>query len=182
MNRIGRSLATLTAPILPFTAEEIWNALPGAKEQSVHLARFDGLDDLPDDPLPDSAWDRLMRLRDEASVLLEEARREKVIGSSLEGAIALSPSADLENDRTATGTVGPGLADLLIVSETIAFSAGSDGPEWTESRTYAGLKLKFEKARGRRCDRCWKVTPEAEADGLCERCRRALALANAPTA
>ncbi|MEO8349689.1 MAG: isoleucine--tRNA ligase, partial [Acidobacteriota bacterium] len=88
MYRIGRSLATLAAPILPFTAEEIWVALPGAKEQSVHLARFDGLDDFPDDPLPDSAWDRLMRLREEASVLLEEARREKVIGSSLEGAIA----------------------------------------------------------------------------------------------
>ncbi|MDQ5857463.1 MAG: class I tRNA ligase family protein, partial [Acidobacteriota bacterium] len=179
MNRIVRSLATLTAPILPFTAEEIWGALPGKKEQSVHLARFDGLDDFPEDPLPDSAWDRLMRLREEASVLLEEARREKVIGSSLEGAIALSPSTALENDRTATGTAGPGFADILIVSETIASPAGSNGPGWTESRTYPGLKLKFEKARGRRCDRCWKVTPEAEADGLCERCRRALA-AGAP--
>ncbi len=182
MNRIARSLATLTAPILPFTAEEIWNALPGAKEQSVHLARFDGLDDFPEDPLPDSAWDRLMRLREEASVLLEEARREKVIGSSLEGAIALSPSTPLENDRTATGMAGPGLADLLIVSETIASPSESNGPEWTESRTYPGLKLRFEKARGRRCDRCWKVTPEAETNGLCERCRRALALAGAPIA
>ncbi|MDQ5873661.1 MAG: class I tRNA ligase family protein, partial [Acidobacteriota bacterium] len=182
MYRIGRSLATLAAPILPFTAEEIWGALPGAKEQSVHLARFDGLDDFPDDSLPDSAWDRLMRLREEASVLLEEARREKVIGSSLEGAIAFSPSIALEDDRAATGTVGPGLADLFIVSETIASPAGSDGSGWTESRTYPGLKLKFEKARGRRCDRCWKVTPEADGDGLCERCRRALALTSAPTA
>ena len=179
LHRIARSLATLAAPILPFTAEEIWGALPGAKEQSVHLARFDGLDDLPDDSLPDSAWDRLMRLREEASVLLEEARREKVIGSSLEGAIALSGHADLEADRAATGTTGTGLADILIVSETID---AASGPGWTESRTYPGLALKFEKARGRRCDRCWKLTPEADPDGICERCRRALAVAGAPTA
>lgn len=124
MHRILRSLATLTAPILPFTAEEIWGELPGRKEQSVHLARFDGLDDFPEDPLPDSAWDRLMRLREEASVLLEEARRAKVIGSSLEGAIALSPNETLENDRAATGTTGPGFADILIVSETIASPPG----------------------------------------------------------
>ncbi|HZI67611.1 MAG TPA: isoleucine--tRNA ligase, partial [Thermoanaerobaculia bacterium] len=182
LHRIARSLATLAAPILPFTAEEIWGALPGAKEQSVHLSRFDGLDDFPQDPLPDSAWDRLMKLREEASALLEAARREKVIGSSLEGAIALSAHADLEADRRVTGTAGPGLADLLIVSETIAAPAGSNGSGWTESRAYPGLVLKFEKARGRRCDRCWKVTPEAEEGGLCERCRRALALAAAPIA
>src|SRR5688572_15499705 len=179
LHRIARSLATLVAPILPFTAEEIWGALPGAKEQSVHLARFDGLDDFPDQALPDLAWDRLMKLREEASALLEEARREKVIGSSLEGAIALSEHADLEADRAATGATGAGLADILIVSETIT---AASGPGWSESRAYPGLALKFEKARGRRCDRCWKVTPEAEADGLCERCRRALALAGASTA
>jgi isoleucyl-tRNA synthetase len=173
MYRIGRALATLAAPILPFTAEEIWGALPGAKEQSVHLARFDGLDDFPDDPRSDPPWDRLMKLREEASVLLEEARREKVIGSSLEGAIAFTPSPDLDHDRVATGTEGAGLADLFIVSETIAAAGAASEPGWIGSRTYPGLKLRFEKARGRRCDRCWKVTPDAERDGLCERCRRA---------
>ena len=145
----------------------------------MHLAGFDGLDDFPEDPLPDPAWDRLMKLREEASALLEEARREKVIGSSLEGAIALGPSAALDDDRAATGTTGAGLADLFIVSETIESPAGSGEAGWTESRTYPGLALRFEKARGRRCDRCWKVTPEADEGGLCERCRRALALAAA---
>jgi isoleucyl-tRNA synthetase len=174
MYRIARSIATLAAPVLPFTAEEIWEALPGAKEQSVHLARFDGLDDLPQELPAEGAWERLMRLRDEVAVLLEEARREKTIGSSLEGAIALTPSEDLESDRSLTGAEGAGLADLFIVSETIAAAAGTDGAGWTASQTYPGLKLKFEKARGRRCERCWKVTPEAESGGLCARCRRAL--------
>ncbi|HEV8232114.1 MAG TPA: isoleucine--tRNA ligase, partial [Thermoanaerobaculia bacterium] len=179
LSRIGRSIATLAAPILPFTAEEIWEALPGEKEQSVHMARFDRLDDLPEE-LPEGAWDRLMKLREEVAVLLEDARRKKTIGSSLEGAIALTPSAELEGDRKATGTVGPGLADLFIVSETIATEGESDGAGWMASQAYPGLKIKFEKARGRRCERCWKVTPEAESDGLCNRCRRALALLPPP--
>jgi isoleucyl-tRNA synthetase len=179
--RIARSLATLTAPVLPFTSEEIWEALPGAKEQSVHVVRFDGLDDLPEDDLPEEAWDRLMKLREEAARLLENARREKTIGSSLEGAIVLTPNEELEEDRKATGTEGTGLADLFIVSETILDPSGPGGGGWTPSSTYPGLSLKFEKARGRRCERCWKVTPEAEGDGLCARCREVLqALAGEP--
>ena len=173
MHRIARSIATFTAPVLAFTAEEIWEALPSPKEQSVHAVRFDGLDDLPDQPLPEEAWDRLMRLREEAAALLEAARREKTIGSSLEGAIALTQNEQLASDRTATGSQGSGLADLFIVSETIDAGSPESGG-WTESQAYPGLRLRFEKARGRRCDRCWKVTPEAEADGICARCRRAL--------
>jgi isoleucyl-tRNA synthetase len=174
LSRIGRCLATLAAPVLPFTAEEIWEALPGSKEQSVHLARFEGLDDLPKEPLPLEAWDRVMKLREEAAVLLEAARREKTIGSSLEGAIAYTSNADLENDRLAIGATGPGLADLFIVSETVPEATPSDGEGWVSSQAYPGLRIRFEKARGRRCDRCWKVTPEAEKDGLCNRCRSAL--------
>ena len=185
MSRIGRSVAALAAPVLPFTAEEIWQALPGPKEESVHLARFEGLDDLRQQNLPDAAWERVMKLREEVAVLLEAARREKTIGSPLEGAIAFTPSSELETDRASIGAHGTGLADLFIVSETIPAAAASDGAGWTASQTYPGLRIRFEKARGRRCDRCWKVTPEAEADGLCNRCRRALealASAGAPVA
>ncbi|HEY3173924.1 MAG TPA: hypothetical protein VGK86_15255, partial [Thermoanaerobaculia bacterium] len=113
------------------------------------------------------------KLREEAALLLEAARREKTIGSSLEGAIALTRNETLERDRAATGSQGAGLADLFIVSETIAVEV-PDGEGWTASQAYPGLWLKFEKARGRRCDRCWKVTPEAEPDGICARCRQAL--------
>ncbi len=168
---IGRALATAAAPILAFTAEEIWAALPGKKEESVHLARFEALDEFGGAVVAAAAWERLTKLREEAAVILEEARREKVIGSSLEGAIALGARpAQLESDRAATGTGGTGLADLFIVSETVEEAAPS-GDGWRESQAYPGLSLAFRKARGRRCDRCWKVTPEAEAHGLCRRCR-----------
>ena len=169
--RIARALATAMAPVLPFTAEEIWQALPGKKEESVHLARFDGLNDVPTtDSVPEAAWERLTRLREEASVILEQARRDKIIGSSLEGAIALSRSEALDADRAATGTAGDGLADLLIVSEIV--EPGEAGSvDWRDSQAYPGVRIGFLKARGRRCDRCWKVTPEAEQTGLCDRCR-----------
>jgi isoleucyl-tRNA synthetase len=177
--RIARVLATALAPVLPFTAEEIWAALPGKKEESVHLARFETLDDAPEGSVPEAPWERLTKLREEAAVILEQARRDKVIGSSLEGAIALSGDlAALGADRAVTGTAGAGLADLFIVSETLEEAAGAE--ERRESAAYPGVRLAFRKARGRKCDRCWKVTREAEDSGLCARCRGVLeALAEA---
>jgi isoleucyl-tRNA synthetase len=174
LHRIARAIATVAAPILPFTAEEIWKELPPPKEESVHLSRFETLSDQPEGIPSREAWDRLTQLREEAAVMLEQARRDKQIGASLEGAILLTPSADLDRDRAMTGTEGPGLSDLFIVSET-ATLPDATGDGWTDSRVYPGLRLKFRKAAGRRCDRCWKVTPEAESEGLCDRCRAVLA-------
>ncbi len=108
-------------------------------------------------------------------MILEQARRDKVIGSSLEGTIAFSSTPALEADRRATGTDGTGLADLFIVSEALETAVASD--ESRESQAYPGVRLAFRKAGGRRCDRCWKVTSQAEATGLCDRCRRVLGAA-----
>ncbi len=191
--RIARSLSTLSAPALPFTAEEVWQALPGAKEESVHLARFETLDDIAGDSpaRPDEAWGRLMGLREEVAILLERARRDKEIGSSLEGGIVMAPHPGLAADLRATGmetagTTGPAaLADFFIVSiviESDRLSLPGDGDgspaapsaSASASAVYPGLSLRFEKAPGRRCDRCWRVLREAEATGLCDRCRGVL--------
>ncbi len=174
MHRIGRAVATLAAPALPFTSEEIWAALPPPKEQSVHLARFETLGDAARDSAGAPAWERLTKLREEVAGVLEQARKEKVIGSSLEAAVVLTPHEALEEDRAATGTEGPGLADLFIVSAVSSGLAPEGSNGWKTSAAYPGLFLRFEKAPGRRCDRCWKVTPEAEESGLCSRCRQVL--------
>ena len=171
---IARMLATLLAPVLPFTAEEVWKSIPGSKEQSVHLARFETLDDVPESLPAEEAWNRLSQFRKEVAVILEEARRQKEIGSSLEGAVQLTRNETLERDREATGTRDSGLADLLIVSEASEVPDAS-GNSWRDVSAYPGLKVRFRKATGRRCDRCWKFTPEADADGLCNRCRAVLA-------
>ncbi len=175
LHRIARALATLAAPILPFTAEEIWEALPGKKEESVHLARFE----TPGrrargHSVPAEAWERLTQLREEAAVMLEEARREKTIGSSLEGAIVLTPTPDLDArpGRDGNGRSGP-RRPLHRVRDRRGRDA--DGRRLDANRSaYPGLRLAFRKASGRRCDRCWKVTPEAEDEGLCDRCRGVL--------
>jgi len=177
MERIARIVATAAAPILPFTAEEIWQAIPGTKEESVHLACFETASAAPSPAAP--AWERLVALREEVAGVLEEARREKTIGSSLEAAVELAPTPELEKDRQATGNEGPALADLFIVSEVIPAAGPTE--EWTESRAYPGARLRFVKAAGRRCDRCWKVTREADATGLCDRCRRVLEEISAET-
>ena len=172
MHRLAQALATLSAPVLAFTAEEVWEALPGAKEESVHLARFESLNEFSQDPASAPAWGRLIKLREEVAVVLEEARKDRRIGSSLEGAIALTANEALATDRAATGTEGPQLADLFIVSDVSEIPAAASDARRSEA--YPGLLLEFRKAPGRRCDRCWKVTPQAEESGLCDRCRRVL--------
>ena len=67
----------------------------------------------------------MMALREEVSVLLEAARREKTIGSSLEGGVAISRDSAFEADRAATGFSGPSLADLFIVSESLEEASSS---------------------------------------------------------
>ena len=176
--RIGRALAAVMAPVLPFTAEEIWAALPGKKEESVHLARFDGLNDFPvaADSNSEAAWERLTKLREEASVILEQARRDKIIGSSLEGAIALSGSEALEADRAATGTSGTGLADLLIVSEIVE-GAEARPAEWRDSPGLPRREARFPQGPGTpvrpllegdarsRCDRTLRPLPRGPRRG-----------------
>ena len=177
MDRIARALATLAAPVLPFTAEEIWSELPAPKEESVHLARFETLSEFSEDPASAPAWERLTKLREEVAAVLEEARREKVIGSSLEGAVALTADEALRGRPRGDRHGGRGSP----TSSSFRRSRRPRGPRLpgkkggSRPRPIPASSLRFHKAPGRRCDRCWKVTPEAEDTGLCERCRRVLA-------
>ena len=171
LHRIARRLALLVAPVLPFTAEEIYGALPGKREESVHLERFGRMDA---ETLPETlreSWDRLLSLREEVTKVLEARRQERVIGASLEAALTLSASAALAGDRRATGWDGPAFADFFIVSDV------DESPEVLEiaSDSYPGLTFRFRKAAGRKCARCWRIRPEVpEGGGVCDRCRSVL--------
>src|SRR5262249_32839974 len=139
--RSASSLARLTAPILTFTAEEIYQALPGKREESVHLERFGQSETaavgLSSDE--EGAWGRLMGLREEATKILEDNRKQRVIGSSLEGAIDFSPDAGLARDRELTGWSGDAFADFFIVSEVGDLPA--DTHDAAVSAAYPGLLL-----------------------------------------
>jgi isoleucyl-tRNA synthetase len=168
--RIARRLALLAAPLLPFTAEEIYEALPGKREESVHVERFARMDAEPlSEPVRD-AWERLLRLREEVTKVLEARRQERVIGASLEAALTFSAGEALAADRRATGWDGAAFADFFIVSDLDEAPAAQE----FASASYPGLTFGFRKAAGRKCARCWKIRPEVPEAGVCDRCRAVL--------
>ena len=163
LHRLASDIARLMAPILPMTADEIWETMPGRDGDSVHLSLFPAVDGAVEDR---AGWAAMLEARVTVMKALEEARTAKRIASSLEARVALSgPAAVLGPMREyeAKSRVFPGnLANLFIVSEVTL--ADSDGP----------LAVQVERARGGKCERCWtyseKVGKLAAHPGVCERC------------
>ena len=175
--RIGEALVRLLAPMMSFTADDVWHYLPRVqgRPESVHLAQFlsaaeitggipsrEGLD------LVRSDWGTLLGVRSEVLKALEEARNSKLIGGSLEAKVSISaPQALLPVlDRRRAD-----LRYLFIVSEVdFHESPGGDGA--------AALGVQVTKAPGRKCERCWNysvhVGENPEYPTICERCSEAL--------
>ncbi len=170
-----RDLTRLIAPILAFTAEEIWDHIPAfdGKALSVHLSAMPLSDQaLMDDGLA-AKWGRIIALRQEVSKVMEEARRDKIIGHPLDARVVLSgDDKTLEFLRPIEAL----LADVFIVSG-VALQA-SDGP-YIESEAFEALGVRVERAPGAKCPRCWHYSEEigkaAGHPGICLRCAGQLA-------
>jgi len=160
-------LARLLAPILPVTADDLWRNMPGQRSASIHLEEFPQVERLL---APDvvTAWDRLMQVRDQVNVALEQKRKDKVIGNSLSASVTLSASgpiaALLEQNRDY-------LPMLFIVSDLTLTFGSADGPD--------DIRVDVDKAHGVKCGRCWRFVPsvrtEPDWSGICDRCVDALA-------
>jgi isoleucyl-tRNA synthetase len=163
--RITYALVRLLAPLLAFTAEEIWSYLrkPGDAPESVHAALFPEPDELTGGMTPEQRgrlknWDRLMQVRDEVLKVLADARDvKKIIGSSLEARVRLASEPLLEE-------YAADLPALFIVSE-VALDGAVAGPT-------------VERASGQKCERCWKylhdVGTDTEFPGICGACSEAV--------
>jgi isoleucyl-tRNA synthetase len=154
---IGRALATLTAPILCFTAEDVWAHLPrrAGDPASVHLALLpDGAHLAADDPLAER-WALLLSYRDRVLKALEPFRAAK--HHPLDAQVRLRPRSA---DRAVLESHRAHLADLFVVS-SVVLEKSVDGDE---------PQITVEQAPGARCERCWKYTPDSP---LCARCRDA---------
>jgi isoleucyl-tRNA synthetase len=167
MYLISDGLARLLAPILPFTADELWRFLPGRRSESVHLEDFPVVDRFVDRELMIS-WDRLMKVRDEVNAALEDKRKNKVIGNSLGARVSITaggPTAALLKEYQSH------LPMLFIVSELALQLGSSEGPD--------ELRVEVDKASGVKCDRCWRYVPAVRTEpdwaGICDRCVEALA-------
>ncbi len=173
---IARDLLRMLAPVMSFTAEEAWQLLPGEKSESVFLAGF------PSPPAASTSaellsdFDRLFEVRSEVQKLLEAARRDKMIGSSLEARVKLSaegPALALLKKHEAD------LPSLLIVSQVLvsgtpgptAQSLALSGASWAGSKVNAAV----ERALGEKCPRCWTYNePVGPAGEVCSKCAEAL--------
>ncbi len=179
MYHVLRGLTTAMAPILSFTADEIYEVMPGEKEASVHLAEIPRLDaSLPAEQV--NAWTRVLRLRDGVLAVLERARAAKEIGQSLEADVQLYGDID-----PITKGTGVDLAKLFIVSHVEVRPADESVPDFVEiDGTRLGITM--SPARGRKCGRCWQYRDEVVREGeLCARCQKVvdqLAPAEVPTA
>ncbi len=155
--RVAHALVRLLAPVLSFTAEEVWGYLPhlpGAP-QSVHLALFPEPEELTAglgeaERRRAANWDRLMEVRESVLRSLEAARQEKFIGAPLEAHVHLKADSDL---YPLLEEYSSQLPALFIVSQVSL-----------ESHSDTTLAVHVERASGVKCERCWKYTLDVGAD------------------
>ena len=169
---MAEGLARLMAPILPFTADELWRFVPGTREESVHLALFPTdaeLSALADDELLER-WTRLLAIREAVLAEIEPLRKNKQIGSSLQAKVVLSATAG--GARTAR-TLREGSSDAL--HRVRGRAAAGAGPMSTGADALP--RVTIERAGGVKCERCWRYVNKISSDpawaGLCERCQDA---------
>ena len=170
MYEILKGLVATMAPIIPFTAEEIYELIPGDREASVHLTTFPDIETSPLSQDHQEAWDRVFRLREAASRVLERARAAQTIGQSLEADIALTgvPSAE-----RILGGLAIDLSKVFIVSH-VDFNGPEEGTgDVVDLEGLGQIGISMRPARGEKCGRCWNYREEVASTGeLCERCER----------
>ena len=152
------TLSKLFAPILAFTCDEIWLAMPHTGEDDARNVVLNEMNKpftayaLTAEEMAN--WEKLAEVRTVVNGVLEAARAEKKIGKSLEADVHLTVPAE---DAFLANVDGKELADLLIVSQ-VEVTVGDS------------VKASAEEAAGTKCPRCWKHSTAANAEGLCPRC------------
>lgn len=170
---ITKEMSIMIAPILSFTADEIWEFIPNweGKSDLIFEELFAPVLALKD-PKLEEKWDRIIEIRKEVNKALELARAEKVIGHSLGAKVIIGLS---EADR-ALMTADEGIEKIFIVSELVLENIDSfDGPYVSEDKT---VKVLASASENKKCERCWCQVPtvgqSAEHPTLCARCVEAI--------
>jgi len=173
------ALTRLLAPVLSFTAEEVWAHVPGAgKPESVHLTLFpEERGEWMNERLA-AEWDRLLELRSEVSRALEAARKAQLIGKGVDAVVYITHAPE-EQWRPLLAAKGEGLlATLFNVSGVRVGEAPAGGAGvGYESADIPGLTLRVVPASAlgwAKCERCWtwsvRVGEDTDHPALCERC------------
>ncbi|MGY5452290.1 isoleucine--tRNA ligase [Agarivorans sp. MS3-6] len=170
--QIAEALTRWIAPILSFTADEIWQALPGERSEFVFTETwYEGLTPLAQDSaMNDAFWAKLITVRDEVNKNLEQARRDKKIGGTLEAKVTLYVDQELEQ---VLSQLGDELRFVLLTSG-VTLKAIDTADESAAATELANMKVLVEVAEAEKCDRCWHhredVGQNTEHPSLCGRC------------
>ena len=175
--KITSALVRIAAPILVFTAEEIWKYFPKSSgdADSVHIAEFPREAELRAGLTSGqiAGWELLAKVRAEVLKALEAARNEKKINSGLEAKILLNANPELKAKLKHHLADLPG---LFIVSQVDFFTAEEAG---LRSDVVPSLEIIVQRADGKKCERCWNFSTHVGEDAryptICERCSAALA-------
>jgi len=173
MFRILDTLVRLLAPVLSFTSDEVWQFMPGQREESVHLAEFPVLNPEWKDDVLAARWERIIKVRSDVSKALELARVAKTIGHSLDAAVTVAAPPELFAFLQEYATE---LNSIFIVSKA-TLAAELPGEYWT-SENLVGLKIQVTAAPGVKCERCWYYSEELGTNAghptICPKCTNAV--------
>lgn len=164
-------ITRLLAPILAFTAEEIWEYMPHVKDDDVESVLFNLMPeklniDVSEDFV--ATWDKIERLREAVQKSLEMAREAKTIGSSLEACVVLHCDGKLYDF---VKSMGDKLREIFIVSQVKLEKTGNGE---CVAENMPGLSVTITRAEGKKCERCWtfsKTVGKNVSNGsVCSRC------------
>ncbi|MHC2147196.1 isoleucine--tRNA ligase [Pseudomonas sp. 210_17 TE3656] len=169
---ISEALVRWIAPILAFTADELWQYLPGERNESVMLNTwYQGLTELPEGfELGRAYWDRVMAAKTAVNKELENQRSAKAIGGNLQAEVTLFADDALSADLNKLGD------ELRFVLITSAASVAPfvQAPADAVETEVPGLKLKVVKSGHAKCGRCWHFRADVGANPehpeICARC------------
>ncbi len=170
---IAEALVRWMAPIMSFTADEIWNYLPGNHDKYVFTGEwYEGLFGLDDaESMNDDFWEELLKVRGEVNKVIEQARADKRVGGSLEAAVTLYAGAELKAKLL---SLGDELRFVLLTSGAEVADFDAAPADAQQSELLKSLKVALHKAEGEKCPRCWHYTTDigqvAEHAEICGRC------------
>ncbi|GBE02207.1 isoleucine--tRNA ligase [bacterium BMS3Abin08] len=175
MHRILSVITRLMAPILSFMAEEVWQHMPGDREESIFLSAFPGVESRFRDDELEKRWSVLIEVRNVVNKAIELKREEKLVGNSLEARVEVyADSARISLLREYADF----LPTLFIVSQA-GVGEIQEAPETAyRPDDVSGLGVVIERAGGKKCPRCWNWSDSvgrfSDLPDVCERCYHVL--------
>ncbi|CAH0541132.1 isoleucine--tRNA ligase [Vibrio marisflavi] len=169
---IVEALVRWMAPIMSFTADEIWNQMPGERDKFVFCGEwFDGLFGLSEgEELNDEFWSDIQAVRGAVNKLLESARSDKVIGGSLQAEVTLYADDAL---AAKLNKLEDELRFVLLTSKA-EVKGINDKPSSAHETELEGLFVEVKATEAEKCDRCWHHTADvgtiAGHEKICGRC------------